>query len=353
MSPHAIVQAIHDLDDDVTFAIPRHVELELTAKRLASGPVTAQAHAMLDRSDMRAEDAQPIIQALADAGDVTLTLGGLGDPLLHEDFFALARDAVEAGVFAVAVRTDLLLDDDQLAARLLDLGVDVVSPAINADKAATYQQAMGIDRFATVIAHVEKLINLRNQRVLDGQPADSSQPTSGSAAIRPTPPDDGFTFSRLDGSSADGSTSAPDANPELTEVAGHLGLPWIVPRIVRCDATINDINSFFDRWTHFTGQVVIEPMLCDGTTEARIAPTRGGLVHVHPLPWIRRLEAMTRLTVYSDGRLPQHRDDLQADDALAWRSDAGLSATWAAWRDDFQKRLASATGPFPQLLAAM
>ena len=40
------------------------------------------------------------------------------------------------------------------------------------------------------------------------------------------------------------------------------GLPaqWIVPRILKCDATLEEIEPFYDRWIMTLGAAVIDPL---------------------------------------------------------------------------------------------
>ncbi len=46
---------------------------------------------------------------------------------------------------------------------------------------------------------------------------------------------------------------------------------WIVPRVTRCDAVLDELESFYDRWLMFAGACVIDPPRTDVVNE-RIAP---------------------------------------------------------------------------------
>jgi len=83
---------------------------------------------------------------------------------------------------------------------------------------------------------------------------------------------------------------------ERRDGAGSVGgipRPWIVPRITRCDATIDQVQAFHDTWIMRCGASVIDPV---GTPEpgARVAPL--------PAPaWRRAWWARERMTILSDG----------------------------------------------------
>ncbi len=183
-------------------ALPQQITLELTPRRDVAGPITPQHHVDLSRPDMSLDLALRLVAEMGAVPDVALTLGGLGDAMLHPQWEAIVTTARDAGVLAVNLETDLLGSRDAVA-RLLDTPVDVISVRMNADTAAVYEKTMGSDKFATLIANMEWLLNTRNK-------------------------------------------------------AGRR-LPWIVPRMVKTPQTLPDMETFFDRWMHFTGHAVIEP----------------------------------------------------------------------------------------------
>ncbi len=189
-------------------ALPAVVTLELTPRRTARGPITPQGHVAFDRPDLDPDLARRLIEELAGAGDVALTLGGLGEPLLHPGWERIVGDAVGArgargargaGLMAVCVETDLLCEPGEVD-RLLELGPDVVSVRLNADTAETYRAVMGIDAFSKVAENVRRLFQEREH-----------------------------------------------------------GYPWIVPRLIKTSRTLADMESFFERWVRAEGAAVIEP----------------------------------------------------------------------------------------------
>ncbi len=182
--------------------LPQQITLELTPRRAVNGLIVPQHHIDLLRPDMPLDLALRLIGQLGAVPDVALTLGGLGDAMLHPQWEEIVTAARKAGVLAIAIETDLLGSRAQVA-RLLEAHVDVITVRMNADTAAVYGKVMGSDEFATLIASLEWLLNTRN--------------------------------------------------------AAGRRLPWIVPRLVKTPDTLPDMETFFDRWTHFTGQAVIEP----------------------------------------------------------------------------------------------
>jgi hypothetical protein len=222
---------------------------------------------------MTPELANRIFSQLAPITDLAVTLAGAGDPLLHPHFDDIVRIAKNHGVRGINVRTELVTDQSTLQ-RLLDCGVDVVSVDLNADRAATYQTMMGVDRFKDVLLNIEFL--LQHRRKLTNQP--------GSAAF---------------------------------------ALPWIVPHIQRCSATYEDIDSFFDRWQHMLGTAVIEDLIapdgkpCDHGLTPAITPQR-----------VIDRDLGRTLTILCDGSVPIHPRDFTGDDAVGSAADQLIEQLW-------------------------
>lgn len=281
----AIVNAFHAMASNgqadaalLGFAdMPQQVTLELNTRRLANGPIVPQHHIDLSRDPIPTQTAMRIVQQLGEAGDVALTLGGMGDPLLHEDFADIIVAAHMAGVFGIAVETDLLVEPDVFL-RLLDLPVDVVTVRLNADCAATYRRVMGVDRFGDVIKAIETLLNERNRRSADA-----------------------------------------------TNTAVQPGVPWIVPRMIKTADNVGDLESFFDRWIYYTRHAVIE------------SPTDGGGViadqSVLPLAPPRRYpcrQITRRMTILCDGSVAQCDQDWFGRAAAGNAGDQPVAQLWHA-----------------------
>ena len=240
--------------------LPQQIALELTAQRPASGPILPQQYVDFDRQPIELELALRIVEQLGVDGDTVLTLGGLGDALLYEHWRQVVDAAHAAGVLGIAIETDLLVDGPVLA-DLVDSPVDVVSVRLNADTARLYQQVMGQDQFAQVARNLQWLLQQR--------------------------------FGAQDSESG-----------HIGQGDGRDGLPWVVPRLVKTDQTLDDMESFFDRWVHFAGSAVIEP----ATTGCGLMPALSPLPMAPPRRMgCRQIEH--RMTIHSDGRVAQCDQD--------------------------------------------
>jgi len=232
--------------------LPRMVTLELTPRRAVSGPVTPHHHVTFERPDMDVDLAKRIVRQIGDAdhgGDVTLLLGGLGDAMLHPDWQSIVHAAHDAGVFSIGLETDLLCDESELAP-LLELPIDLIVTRFNADTAETYQQTMGADHYKRVLDNTQWLFNQRMQK--DGRGA----------------------------------------------------MPWQVPSMVKTLDTLPELESFFDKWSHYMGQALLAPA-CTGC---------GLMPAMSPVPMTppdRRgcLQLTRRMTILSNGTVARCDQD--------------------------------------------
>ncbi|MCC7408555.1 MAG: hypothetical protein IT442_10825 [Phycisphaeraceae bacterium] len=259
-------------------ALPRDVTLELTPRRPATGPITPQHHVTLDRPDMAADAAMAVVRQLGADQDTVLTLGGLGDGLLHPDWAAIVGAARQAGVLGVAIETDLRVDDATLD-RLLEVPVDVISVRLNADSPAVYQAAMGFDDYPEMLTRIEKLLNARNRRA--------------------------------------------------AEEDGVAGVPWIVTRLIKTAGTLEDMEMFFDRWTHYCGHAVIEPATPGRGNGGDLMADQGPVRMAPPKRFACR-QLAGRMTILSDGRVALCDQDWTGEGAIGRVGDGpSLTETWA------------------------
>jgi len=141
--------------------LPREVVLELTTRR-ATRPVFHAGRATGDgREDLPLDTAKDLFEQLAEADDVRLTFGGVGDALLAPKFFDMVAAAREAGICAIHARTDLLDITPEFIDRLAAAPVDVVSIQIPAVSATTYHNVMGVDGLARVLENVKTFVEKR------------------------------------------------------------------------------------------------------------------------------------------------------------------------------------------------
>jgi len=171
--------------------------------------------------------------------DVALTLtgpgAGAGEPLAHPEIGAI----LEAGCRAhgLHLRTDLASERAPLDL-ILGAKPDIVSVDIHARSPERYREIAGRDGYERVLASIDALLRGRAR-------------------------------------------------------SGGLALPWIVPRLTRCDAVYEEIEPFFDRWLMIAGSAVIDqaPRALAGD---RIQPLGKPRLAAHR-------DARTRMRVLSDG----------------------------------------------------
>jgi hypothetical protein len=248
---------------------PHELILELCTGRRTGGVRCARRHGeVAERPVMSPALADRLLTELAASrADAAVTLAGAGDPLLHADVFKIVALARRAGIAGVHLRTDLLCDEGRLHA-LLDCGADVISVDLMAESAATYRAVMGADAFDRARANLIRLIERRD--------------------ARPCP--------------------------------GGLRTPWIVPRLTRCDAVYEDIETFFDRWILGAGAAILDPLP---------SPVPGNRIEPLPIPAdaVRRM-SRDRMLVFSDGRVPASASDLSGDRIIGDAARDGLLAVW-------------------------
>lgn len=256
--------------DDCFETLPDEFIVEVTPRRLATGPIVPQTRLDLPRGDMDLSLARALFPQLRGKA---VTLGGLGDATLHEDFETLVTIAREAGVRSLHVQTDLLAGRDRLAA-LVDLPIDVVSVRLNADTQATYETLMGTDRFKDVVDTLQWLFERRSER------------------------------------------------------GGALGVPWIVPRLTKVTGNLKDLETFFERWMQIIGHAVIDRPPTGGTGGHALVDDLSPVPMTPPWREPSPLQVKRRLTVLSDGSVVLCQQDWLARAALGRIGDTTLADIW-------------------------
>jgi hypothetical protein len=277
--------------------LPQQINVELSPRRAVNGPIVPQHYLDLPREDMSAETIDALLKQLSggmgvppvanyvvlndgqDArptldSDTSVLFGGLGDPLLHDDWFATIQRATGGGLLGVGIETDLLVDEDTID-RLATLPLDVVAVRINADSAATYEQLMGVDGFGQVMDNLQRLFKARNVNRQRGE---------------------GFTG-------------------------------WVVPRLVKVAENLSDLETFFERWMTVSGWAVVD----------RAKTGRGLIPDLSPVPMevpqppggaMQAPPPKQRLTVLSDGTVCLCGEDWLGRLGLGRLSERGLSELW-------------------------
>ena len=254
--------------------LPQQINVELSPRRLANGPIVPQHHLELPRQDMADKTIDVLLEQVPDAGDTAVLFGGLGDPLLHEDWLETLQRATKAGALGVGIETDLLVDD-QTIDQLASLPLDVIAVRINADSAATYEALMGTDGYGKVMDNLQRLFKARNTNRQQG--------------------------------------------------AGFCG--WVVPRLVKVAENLSDLETFFERWMTIAGWAVVD----------RALTGRGLIPDLSPVPMEvpqppeakqRPVPPKQRLTVLSDGKVCLCGEDWLGRLPLGTLSEQGLADLW-------------------------
>lgn len=249
---------------------PREVTLELCTGRRTSGlrgQWMTGLHDTIERPCLPLSLAGRLLSELGHARpDAALTLYGAGDPVLHPDLVKIVSHAKKVGIAGVHIRTDLLCDEDRLD-DLLHCGADVISVDLMAGSAATYQKLMGVDQFDRVRKNLEVLIERRSRR------------------------------------------------------QAGIPVPWIVPRLTRCDAVYEEIEAFYDHWLLAAGAAVIDPLPM---------PIPGDRIEPLPLPTpAARRMAESSMTILCDGTVAAQAGDLSGERTVGDAGRDGLAAVWA------------------------
>ncbi|TVQ32253.1 MAG: DUF115 domain-containing protein [Phycisphaeraceae bacterium] len=263
-----IAQAIRERMRDMPTGLPKQTIVELCPGRRSLGRRVEwlwPGGDVVERPVMTRELADRIFTALGEErNDAVVDFAGFGDPLLHPECIEFVKLAKDCGVAGVHVRTDLLCDEATVDA-LLESGVDIVSVDLMAQTAETYRAIMGQDAYKTVLTNVDRLLNGRTSN-------------------------------------------------------GGLPTPWIAPRITRCDAVYEEIESFFDKWLLLAGAAVIDqaPRAIEGE---RIRPL--GKPNA-----AKRRDWRSRMMVLSDGAVVVDERDAAGEGAIGNLTDEPLGTVW-------------------------
>lgn len=182
---------------------PLEVQIELTTEDQHAGTILRPRGAAVEqRSPMTTELFRKVIDEVTLYDDSLVVLGGFGEPLLHPEFADFVRICREGGVYGLAVRTNGIALNEEIAQVLLDHQVDFLQVHLDANEDAAYESLHGVDAFDEVKSNIDMLNRLREARK---QPA-----------------------------------------------------PIVVPTLIKSKETFDDLDVFFDQWLRKTGWAVIE-----------------------------------------------------------------------------------------------
>lgn len=243
--------------------LPVEIELELTTDDPLPETTLRPRGRRVPRRRLENLDAlDRLAREFAAYDDRLLFLAGHGDPLLHPRFPDICRRIRAAGVCGLGVATPLVELSDAALETLFERQVDVLEVQLDAHSAATYGQVHGADYFERVLSHIQRIEQLRRDRV----------------------------------------------SPQ----------PLIVCSLIRCAATLGEMEAFFDYWIRATGSAVIHGY---NTYGERLPPD--SLLSLQPpiREACRRLDS--RLVFLADGRVPFCNQDVGNETVLGnWFSES-------------------------------
>jgi radical SAM protein with 4Fe4S-binding SPASM domain len=145
-------------------ALPRELQVEVTAAcNLRCSMCLVRYREPLDRHDasLTLERFKSLVDALPDLE--TVTLQGLGEPLMAPDLFGMIEYGAGRGL-RMGFNTNATLLTRATAERLVAAGLDWLCVSIDGATAATYESIRDGSRFAKVERNVRGLVEVMRQR---------------------------------------------------------------------------------------------------------------------------------------------------------------------------------------------
>lgn len=261
----ALVQFI-DAQHENTPWPPREIELEIYTEpslRVQGYPHNQPPQV---RGPIEPADIKAFLEPLADVDDLLVTLGGCGEPLAHPQLHEVLTQLKDAGVFGINIETDGGRLQGEMVDMLLDSAADTISVFIDADSPDGYRQAKGTDGFEQTLANMETYLEKRNQ---------------------------------------------------------HGGGPLLVPHMVKIQATMGEMEGFYNRWIRACGQAVIVGY----TNFAGEIPSLA-VMDMAPPQRFACPRLNDRLTILADGTVVSCSEDVTARQILGQAKTESLVDIW-------------------------
>jgi hypothetical protein len=247
--------------------LPREVVLELNTQRATRPIFWPGRNKPVEREALRTERVATLLEQLADADDVRLTLGGVGDPMLSEHVFDAIDAAAASGIASVHVETDLVGVSDENIRRLARGPAEVVSVHLPAMKPETYAAVMGVDAYAQVLESLKAFV---------------------------------------------------------TERQGQRGrLPLLVPLFVKCGANLAEMEAWYDQWLRAVGSAAIvgasdyAGSIADVAVADMAPPRRAACWRIN-----------SRMTVLCDGRVVSCEQDAFGRQVMGRVGERSVGEIW-------------------------
>jgi radical SAM protein with 4Fe4S-binding SPASM domain len=114
------------------------------------------------RGRIAAETVRAVLEQGAELGLYGVKFNDRGEPLLHPELFEFVRLAKRLGLVDVYFNTNAMLLDEAKAREAVASGLDRISISVEGREAAVYEALRRGGRFATVLANVRRLREIRD-----------------------------------------------------------------------------------------------------------------------------------------------------------------------------------------------
>ena len=208
---------------------------------------------------------EKIVNDCKDFDDIGLTLGGFGEPLVHDDFFAIIQAAKRAHIFGINVITDGKALCGDVASQLLDSPVDVITVSLDANSPQLYHRLKGEDCFDQVVSQIESFIE--KSKAADG--------------------------------------------------------PLIVPTMVKMRENFSEMEPFYDRWLRRCGSVVL-----DGYNSFAGQIENLAIMNMSPPARRPCRRLSSRMTILADGNVVACEQDFQGRYLIGNVSEQTIGQLW-------------------------
>ncbi|HOW69013.1 MAG TPA: radical SAM protein [Phycisphaerae bacterium] len=249
--------------------LPGEVEIELTTEDpLATTTIRPRGEILGRRGPMADSVFDRLIEELARRDDVRVVLGGFGDSLHHPSWQRCVRKCREAGVFGLAVRTTAARLDDAAIQTLVEARVDVLNVLIDAATREKYLGVHNVDLYEQVVANVERLLAVQTER---------QQPQ-----------------------------------------------PIVVCELTKTTTTMEEMESFYDRWVSRVGTAVIS-----GPSSYAGQWPDLSVMDMAPPKRVACERLFSRAMVLADGRVPVCDQDFKGLRTVGSVTESSFAALWS------------------------
>lgn len=250
---------------DQTDRFPREIEIEINTDVSLRVPGYPHNRDDLGRGPMPLQLFEKIVSDCQSYDDICITIGGFGEPLVHDQLFDMIKSAKQAGIFGINIVTDARNLGGDIADKLLESPVDILSVSLDANSPQGYRQLKGQDCFDQIIANIE-------------------------------------TFH---------------------DKSHDVGGPLVVPTMVKMRENFVEMEAFFDRWTRRCGFALLQGYNSyAGQIENR------EIMDMSP-PARRPCRRLSQsLTILADGSVVTCEQDFLAQHSLGNVADQSIESLW-------------------------